>query len=229
MIVNLHNKPQKPIIMKTGSVLTLILFLSSAVVFGQLEKGNIFLQGSTSIGFNTQKYSGTSGGTTTEYTKTTSFNFKPQAGYFIINNLPVGLIIKTDFSKTKYTNSDSYDKNSGFIIGPFVRYYILELDKFKPMAEVYAGFGSKKSEYKGYSTTSEYKYGEIELSIGGGASYFLTDQVALDLLINYQYSRLNDKSSSNGGGIKSTTSDDNIEKYSGIGINLGLVVIIPGK
>jgi hypothetical protein len=116
MFVNLQNKPQKPIIIKTGFVLALMLFLSSTVVFGQLEKGNIFIQGSSSMGLNTEKYSYTNGSTTTESSKTTSFNFNPKVGYFIIDNLPAGLAIDLSTAKTKAIDGADESTNNSFTI-----------------------------------------------------------------------------------------------------------------
>lgn len=211
--------------MKSGSALVLLLLLSSTVVFGQLEKGNIFIQGSSSIGFNTQKDTYTHAGTSTEASKSTNFNFSPKAGYFIIDNLPVGLAINFDTYKSKATNSDNEYSSLDFTIGPFARFYFAPQDKLKPMAEAYVGFGSSKSKSKSSSYTSETKYGVFKFGVGAGASYFVTDHVAFDLLIGY--SSITDKLKSETSPAKSTTAEDTSYKYTGIGINIGVVVTIP--
>jgi len=211
--------------MKPGSVLAMVLFLSSTIVFGQLEKGNIFIQGSSSIGFSSEKYSYTHAGTTTESSKSTHFGFGPKVGYFVIDNLPVGLAINVNTNKTKSIGSSNESSSSNFTIGPFARYYFLPQDKLKPMAEISAGFGSSKDKSTYSSYTSESKYGIFEFSIGAGASYFVTDHVAFDLLIDYHSSKYKLKSQTSP--AKSTLVEDTSDRYTGIGVNIGIVVTIP--
>jgi outer membrane protein len=211
--------------MKTGFVLALMLFLSSTVVFGQLESGNIFIQGSSSLGFSTEKYTYINGGTSTESSKTTYFDFNPKVGYFIIDNLPAGLAIDLSTAKTKAIDGDDESTNNSFTIGPFVRYYFLPQDKLKPMGEAYVGFGGAKDKYKYASYTYESKYGIIQFRLGAGGSYFITDNVAFDMLISYNSCKYKLKSESSP--VKSTASEDSSDKYTGIGINFGIVVIIP--
>jgi len=213
--------------MKPGLVLVLLLFLSSSIVFGQLEKGNFFFQGSSSIGFSSEKYTYISGGTSTESSKTTHFGFKPKVGYFVIENLPVGLAINVNTYKTKGIDTDNESNSNNFVIGPFARYYFLPQDKLKPTVEISAGFGSSKDKYTSSGYTSESKYGIFEFSIGAGASYFITDNIAFDILLAYNSSKYNLKSQTSPSGVKSTTVEDQSDKYTGIGINIGVVVTIP--
>lgn len=212
--------------MKQKPLLVLLFLLLSTFVFGQLEKGNIFIQASSSIGFSTEKYSITRAGTTTEYSKSTHFGFGPKVGYFVIDNLPVGLAINVNTNKTKYTGGSYESSNNNFTIGPFARYYFLPQDKLKPMAEISAGFGSSKDKYtSSLNTTEESKYGIFKFSIGAGASYFVTDHVAFDLLIDYSSSKHKLKSQTSSS--KSTLVEDTSDKYTGIGVNIGIVVTIP--
>jgi len=213
--------------MKPGFILVLLLFLSSTIVLGQLEKGKIFIQGSSSIGFSSEKYTYISGGTSTESSKSTSFGFSPKGGYFIIDNLPIGLLIDVNTYKNKAIDSDNQSSSNTLLIGPFARYYFLPQDELKPMAEVSVGFGGSKdkSEYSGY--TNESKYGIFQLGIGAGASYFITDHVAFDFLIGYNSSRYKLKSHTSASRAAASEDEDETDKYAGIGINIGVVVTIP--
>jgi len=213
--------------MKTKSILALLFALSSATLYGQLTKGSIFIQGSSSIGFSSEKYSYISGGTTTESSKTTDFGLSPKVGYFVIDNLPVGLVMNIDLSKTKSIANDDESSNNSFTIGPFARYYFLPQEKLMPMGEVYIGFGSSKYKSKYSSYNSEDKYGLFQFSVGAGASYFITEQIAFDMLIAYKTSKYTLKSETSSSGVKSTSSTDSSDKYTGIGINIGIVVTIP--
>jgi opacity protein-like surface antigen len=213
--------------MKQRSVLALLLFLSSTVVFGQLEKGNIFIGGSSSIGFSTEKYTYTHSGTSTESSKSTNFGFYPKVGYFLIDNLPVGLEMNVNFYKNKAINGDNESTSSDFTIGPFARYYFIPQEALKPMVEAYVGFGSSKDKSKYSSYTNESKSGVLKFGIGVGASYFVTDNVAFDLLIGYNATTYKLKSQTSA--AKSTTVEDTSNKYTGIGVNIGVVVTIPKK
>jgi len=213
--------------MKPGSIVIALLFLSSTVVFGQLEKGKIFIQGSSSIGFSSEKYTYISGGTSTESSKSTSFGFRPKVGYFVIDNLPVGLLIDLNTYKNKAIDSDNQNTSNDFLIGPFARYYFLPQDELKPMAEIYAGFGGSKDKSKYSSYSYESKYGIFKLGLGVGASYFFTDHVAFDFLIGYNTSRYKLKSETTAARSASSEDEDQTDKYAGIGINIGVVVTIP--
>jgi outer membrane protein len=215
--------------MKPTTILFLSLFLTTSVVFGQLEKGNFFVQGSSSLGFNSEKYTYISDGTSTESSKSTSFRFRPKAGYFIMDNLPVGLDIYVNSYKSKSIGDDRVSTNSDFTFGPFARYYFLQQDKLMPMAEIYAGLGSSKDKTTGSSYDSESKYGVFEFGIGAGASYFITDHVAFDLLLSYYVDRYNLKSETSPAGVKSTLATDKTDKYTGINLSIGIAVTIPKK
>ncbi len=213
--------------MKQGSIFALMLLLSSTLVFGQLEKGNYFLLGSSSLGLSNEKYTIISGGTSTEQSKTFSIAFQPKAGYFILDNLPIGLEISTGFDKTKYSNSDNKSSNSNFTIGPFARYYFLPQDKLKPMVEISAGFGTNKYKSTSSQVTNESKYTHMEYSFGAGASYFFTKNVAFDALLSYESDKYKLKSESHsGGGIKSSSGDSG-DKTTGIDFHIGVLITIP--
>ncbi len=215
--------------MKSGLVLSFLLFMSSVLVYGQLEKGNCFMYGSSSMGLSTEKDSYTSGSTTTESSKSTYFDFSPSAGYFVIDNLPVGLKIQFNHSKTKNSNSSDEYTGNQIMAGPFARYYFLAQEKLKPMAEAYVGFGSSKNTTKYSSGSYDYKSAIFSYSLGAGASYFLTEHVAFDALIAFDSMKYTDKSSNPEEAVRATSSDDSSNKYAGICINLGIVVVIPNN
>lgn len=228
MIVYLHHKLKNRFLMKHVSIFMLLLFLSSTFVFGQLEKGNCFLAGSNSLGFSSDKYTTTSGGTSTQSSKTTRFNFKSKAGYFLIENLPVGVSIYASTYNTKYTDGGNKNTSTNFTIGPFARYYFLPQDKIRPMAEVGVNVGTSKSKSTYSGSTNESKNGVVEFSLGAGASYFFTDNIAFDAMLSYYSDKYTLKSESHTGGSKSTSGDSGY-KYSGIDFHIGVVITIPNK
>ncbi|MDO4230329.1 MAG: OmpA family protein, partial [Capnocytophaga sp.] len=92
---------------------------TSSFGFGQ---GDVIVEGN--LKFNsTSSDSGNS--------KTTTFNFSPGAGYFITDDLAVGLGLNISSAKTKSGSTITTD-TSGFGVGVFGRYYFLELgQRFK--------------------------------------------------------------------------------------------------
>jgi hypothetical protein len=214
--------------MKSGLTFIVLLCLSSTLVFGQLEKGNLFIQGSSSLGFYAEKYTYIAGGTSTESSKSTHFGFKPKAGYFIIDNLPVGLAINFNTNSNKNISNSDKSSSTNLSFGPFARYYFLKLDKLCPMAEISVNLGSdiSKSTYSGYK--SDKKYGVFEFNLGVGASYFVTDHIAFDVLLSYYADKYKLKSQSSTSPAKSTQSSGiSTDKYTGVDFSIGVVVTIP--
>lgn len=229
MYVVLYSKQistnQKPEPMKTTATLILFMLLTT-IVFAQVEKGNLFFQGSSNIGFNSEKLTTTSGNSSVESYKETSFNFSPKVGYFIIDNLPVGLAIDLRTYNTKYPDvSDYIDKSMSVAFGPFVRYYILKLENLYPFVEIGAGFGSSKYTETYNSSSTITKYGIFKYNLDIGASYFITDHIAFDLLLGYKSIKYKDKDPQQD--ARRASVEEVSEKYSGMGANIGITVTIP--
>jgi outer membrane protein len=71
------------------------------------------------------------------------FYFLPEVGYFVIDKLAAGLFLDYNRYNEKYDGGDK-DFDSKIIIGPFVRYYIMEYKKLWPYADARIGIGSEK-------------------------------------------------------------------------------------
>lgn len=192
----------------------------STFTFAQVEKGNLFFGGSSNIEFNATKEKITNGGTTTESSKYSDFDFRPQVGYFVINKLPVGLFMDLDIDKMKMIDSDNEYKWTSFMIGPFVRYYITDLDGFMPYGEAAIGFGAgnNKSTYMG--TESDEKYKMLTYRLGIGGTYFVTDNVGIDLFLGYGM----DQETYENNEEADRSDSETTYKYGGLDINLGFVI-----
>jgi len=166
----------------------------------QLKKGNILLgvastislDGSwgselMSLGFTSTKNKHGSDPAEDAY-KCTVWNFLPRVGYFVIDNLAVG--IETAISGYKEKGSNDYDNwsESMFAIGPWARYYYPQ-EKFYPFAELELLFGSQKESYN----ENDYKYSI--LLIGGyiGAAVPLGERVTFDGKLGYAHATLSHK------------------------------------
>ncbi|MCD4694946.1 MAG: porin family protein [Bacteroidales bacterium] len=224
---------------KVKTILSLaVLFFIYTAVNAQVDKGKFLFGASSNMNalFGSSKVETTQSGTTTKTDgpKTVNFNITPTFGYFIIDGLAAGLFFDIDMDNCKYEqelqtgdNVDLIDNISTMMVGPFIRYYI-NLGKIKPFVEGSIGFGSMKNKYEYLDWTSgtsytikeeEDKYSIFNWGLGAGVAFFLSDNVALDLMLGYNSMNTNYKD------------DDNDFEYknmmSSFGLNVGFTIVIP--
>lgn len=158
----------------------------------QLQKGNLLLAVTSSISMDGSwgsevfglAFSSTKSKHGSEpaegFYKCTVWNLLPRGGYFIMDNLAVGL----EFLVSGYSekHDDGYDtwKESTFGAGPYIRYYY-PLDRFYPFAEVEVLLGTEKESYN----DSDYKYNLFMLGTYLGVSVPLGERVAFDIKTGY--------------------------------------------
>ncbi|WKS95972.1 hypothetical protein [Riemerella columbina] len=114
------------------------------------------------------------------FTNGFELNLQPQAGYFIKDNWAVGAKVGLDILSPKGTS----DTQTNWSITPFTRYYfgdnqidgLLKNGRF--FAEGLVGFGGINSS-EGASTNG------VQLGIGAGYSYFISRNVALEGMLNF--------------------------------------------
>lgn len=193
----------------------------------QLQKGNLLLAVTSSIsmdgswgsevfgiGFsNTKTKQGSD--PAEDYYRCTVWNLLPRGGYFVIDNLAVGL----EFLVSGYSekHDDGYDtwKESTFGAGPFIRYYY-PLDRLYPFGEVEMLIGTHKESYN----DNDYKY-NIFL-VGGylGVAVPLGERVTFDIKTGYAHLTSSHKGSE---------MEDYDHKYltGGIVIAMGFSIYLP--
>ena len=166
-----------------------------------------------SLGFVSTKY-----GSASDAYKTTAFNLLPRAGYFVMDNLAVGLDVVISISSEK--SGDNYKDNmSTLAIGPFARYYY-PLEKLNPFFEVNSYFGSCKESYSYGSGGYDDNYGLLVLGLGPGVSVPVCDCAFFDLMVGYSHIVWNPKDSE--------TSENEISN--GFGLKIGISILLnPGK
>ncbi|VBB46739.1 putative OprF membrane domain protein [uncultured Paludibacter sp.] len=146
--------------MKTKSFVLALAILCSSAIFAQTEKGNLVVSGSTSLQIQNSSWSDDNGSTTT-------VQFNPSIGYFVANNLCVGVSLSVM----------SQDESSQFSILPSLGYYFPVQGSLKPYLQLGLGYGSLKS---GSSSV-----GGLAVGAGGGVAYFLNENVSLDFGLQY--------------------------------------------
>jgi outer membrane protein len=176
-----------------------LLLLSAVAVFGLsnvnaqeeaeqtfgFEKGNIIVEGN--LGFNSTNDKNSE-------EKTSAFNFNPKAGYFISDDLAVGVQLMLNTGKYEDAIAETENKTNTFGAGVFARYYFLDLgERFKTYGEFGVGFDSSKNETTVAGTSSELKYNGLGAGVSLGMNYFVTECFAINFGLSDILSYRSDK------------------------------------
>jgi len=138
------------------------------------EKGNITMGGSASFTMSSgDLYENADGD------GSSSFGFYPSAGYFVMDNLSVGLGIGFDsYSRGDYSSG-------GMSFGPHVHYYLAQMGPGNPFGHLGYTMGSRKWD-PGTANSVETKESFSTLSLGAGYIYFLNDKVGVTGALIYE-------------------------------------------
>lgn len=159
-------------------------FMASA----QFEDGSLFLSGSSSFAANYNTYQDS------DY-KYFSVGLSPTVGTVLVPGLVGGLRISPAYSRSE--NTDTYRRTISLSAVPFLRYYLSD-GKVKPFIEAASGFGknwTKGEQFmsaqgsdpvlQDYSSTAN----TFTARAGAGLGIFLTDNIAIDAGLFYNYEK----------------------------------------
>lgn len=138
------------------------------------------------IGVTTYKYDGEA-----EY-RATSFNLQPRVGYFIIDNLAVGLDLAISSCNEKDLEDDDTWKVTMIAAGPFARYYY-PLGGIYPFVELNVAIGSMTDKDNYGEGEDTEKYGLTIFGGGVGAAVPLGNRVTFDAMLGYQSFKVKEK------------------------------------
>ena len=171
--------------MKKAMSLSVLILFASLALNAQISKNRSMMGVSTSLsyanfgsdlmnlGFITSKEDGSD-----SEVKTTVFNLLPKFGYFVADNLALGLNAAIAIYSQNYSGDKS--TNTALGIGPFARYYFPGT-KVMPFLEATSMFGSVK--YSGDSNkTKTSSYGA-----GAGLAVKIGEKVTFDMLAGYNH------------------------------------------
>jgi outer membrane immunogenic protein len=166
-------------------VFTTLVWAASA----QWDQGKILATGGINFSTTSPKTEMKIGDntTTTDGAKTTDFGIDVTGGYFIADNIAVGLGIGLMNSKTSQEadTTETTVTDNLFAIAPFARYYIPYSDQFSFFGQfaIGLGFGKSKDEYTSGSTTltDEASINMMMIGLSPGFSYMMTERVALEM------------------------------------------------
>lgn len=166
------------------------LFLIAAVavsglVSAQTENGKLMFSGRfTNLGFSSANSKSEYSGVELGEAKTTNLQFNPSFGYFVIDNLYVGL--SSQIGSTKITVGEDETRSSNLSLLPTVGYYFPVKGNVKPYVQGAVGFASQNEK----SGNIELKYSGLGYGAGAGVAYFFNKNVSIDLGLNYSASNL---------------------------------------
>lgn len=196
--------------MKTKTFLTLLFLAISFTLTAQENtipsktKGTYFTGGSILASHNTTTINNNS-------TSELNLEFLPKGGYFIMDNLGVGLQLSILSSSQKQDTGLSDIKINTTAIGilPFARYYFYK----NFFGEAAIGFGFQNSKVKNSPVpTDDQKTTSYGFRLSAGYSFALSQNVAIEPIINYAWQK----------NIPKDTPDSHKENLSQIFLGIGV-------
>lgn len=162
--------------------LTIFILLLSFISNSQITKNNWLLSGNAS--FSTQKNSSAA---SLQY-KQTDIQISPTVGYFIVDKFAVGLRPSLVYGRNNLISSSK--SSTVFLIGPFVRYYLLNPEQvFNLFAETGYSFGTISNE--GPNTKQN------TFSCSAGPVLYFNTAVGLEFIVGYTSTKIVDFEGSN--------------------------------
>ncbi|MBC2845198.1 outer membrane beta-barrel protein [Winogradskyella flava] len=157
------------------------------------EKGNWFIGAGSNFFFNSTNSKIETAEQDLDAGNTLNITLGAGGGYFIIDNLLVGVELPVSFSRFKDDDIDFERKITSFIASPFVRYYF-NGSNIRPFVQANIGFGSSKTTIEDNSVSpnpdpvfqaSESKSTVFQYSVNGGIAIIINDKVSVDLGVGY--------------------------------------------
>lgn len=162
--------------MKTITLFFFIVFAMTTTSNAQITKSNWLVGGDGS--YSVQKGEGTSNGIT-NVTKASGLILRSNIGYFVMDNLVLGLTPQFSFSNPEGPNNGGF----GFGIGPLARYYFLKPEKkINIFSQISYFYGNGFSNGKKTSTSNGFL-------VKAGPAIFFNQSVALEVTLNYERSK----------------------------------------
>jgi len=162
--------------LKISFVLVIFMGLTTMAT-AQTEKGNFMIGASSSLDFTSLSLKLENDNASTDGGKITTFEFTPGVGYFVANNLAVGIQFSLNSASEK-EDGDKYTETTTMLL-PFARLYFGK-GNVKPFVQAAFGPGWQKWGYDDKQTENLTGY-----ELGGGLAIFINQHVSIDLSLGY--------------------------------------------
>jgi opacity protein-like surface antigen len=162
--------------MKKGFLLAVAImtfgFASAQDTGSGFSKGDLFITGAVGVG--SEK---------TGDQKLSSLTFSPKAGYFISNNIALGLALGLNSSKDD-NGVNTLVKNNTTSFGAFGRYYFTPSSQFSVFGQLGFDINSTKTSREvitgPITTTTDTKSNGFGVAVAPGVSYFVSKHFAIE-------------------------------------------------
>ncbi len=173
-------------------IFIIVLVLQTAFAHSQINKGQWLVGGNLLGMYQNSNYSGNN--TYSNFT----FQVSPDIGYFICNQLALGIrgIASESLSIYEFNNS-STDKilTTTLNIGPYLRYYFYpNIEKINFFADVAYEYGNSQFQYIYTTNTNIFSSKSNNFNVRIGPAYFLNPNTSLMIIMEYQYTKYVDNS-----------------------------------
>lgn len=165
-IINYHNQMKK--ILLSAIAVMAFGFANAQESTGTVgfKQGDIFATGS--IGYGSEK---------TGDFKTNQFNFSPKAGFFVTDNIAIGVQLGYTSSTEEQPGEGDVNSNT-FEVGAFGRYYFTPARNFSFFGQLSLGYATQKTDQDG--VPGESKSNGVNVGLAPGISYFVSEHIALE-------------------------------------------------
>jgi hypothetical protein len=186
---------------------------------GQFTDRGRFMLGSA-VGFATNSSKTSLANAAESEPKNTQWNISPSIGYFLFNNLTLG--IGLDYTSSSETRAgEDKTKDADLLFGPFARYYFPFGDKAIFLQSNF-GFGNSADNLTVDGAKQNINTNILAVGVGPGFTIFSNDGIGIEALVKYNYAR--SKFDIDLAGVKTTTTT----KTNQIALSLGIQVYFAG-
>ncbi len=186
-------------------ILMTALMLSAGMLPAQYTTQGNFMMGTT-LGFSaatstiTQDYG--TGDVAKENPTYTQFSIAPSIGYFLIDNLALGIGLDYTFNQVRNQGQNT-NKDSDLLFGPFGRYYVPLSDDMSFFLEANFGFGNSSDNQDVGGVPQNISTNIFAIGVGPGFTIFSSEAVGIETLVKYNYARSD--FDTNIGGVRAKT------------------------
>jgi len=170
-------------------VLTILFFAITGSATAQVTNQGNFLTGAT-LGFSssasTISFLSDNGDLDDQGPTSLQFNFAPNIGYFLIDDLALGLNMDVTFSRLEEPNTDRTE-DSDLLFGPFVRYYFPLEDGLAFFGEVSFGFGNAADDIYIGETRQSINTTIFATGFGPGFTIVSRNGLGIEAIFKYNY------------------------------------------
>lgn len=179
-------------------LLLFTLLFAGFTGFSQTTKGRIIVSGAAglnvSAGTVNHEYDGNEFGEI----KQTTIQFTPSFGYFVIDNLAVGLSGNISSTTQKDDESDDKYNSTSLAIAPTAMYFFPVDGKIKPFVQLAVGLSSTTNKYTpDEGPNDKESYSGLLMSGGGGVAFFINDNVSFNGGLSYNRTSMTDSDDDN--------------------------------